>query len=114
MVDYKAKASFMALMAASLALAGCSKPAVEATSEPAAQESTAPAAQAPTAPAGPEPVTETAVPATRAASIAVFIDERPECAEYREQLDAAGTTATSAELVAVLEKAHKAGCSKKQ
>jgi len=106
MDDYKAKAGLMALMAASLVLAGCSKPSVEATPEPAAAEQTAPAQPAQ------QPVAETIEPADQAATLASYIDERPECAQYREQLAAADPTATSAELVAVLEKAHKAGCSK--
>ena len=108
MDDYRAKAGFMALMAVSLALAGCSKPPVEATPESATQEPATPE------PAAQEPVAEKVEPATQAAVLAGYIDERPECAAYREQLEAADTTATSAELVAVLETAHKAGCSKKK
>jgi hypothetical protein len=113
MHEYRTRTSIMVLMAASLAFAGCSKPPAEATPEPAAQE---PAAQEPAAqePVGQEPAAEKVEPATQAATIAGYIDERPECAAYREQLATANPAATSAELVAVLEKAHKAGCSKKQ
>ena len=108
MHDYKAKTSLMVLVAASLALASCSKAPVEAapeqtTPEQAALEQTAQ-----------EPVAEKIEPAKQAATIAGYIDDRPECATYREQLEAANTTATSADLVAVLETAHKAGCSKKK
>lgn len=98
MYDYRAKPSIMALLALSLALAGCSKSPVEA-----APEQTAP-----------EPVVEKVEPVSQAETLAKYIDERPECASFREPLTAASPTATSAELVAILEQAHKAGCTKKK
>jgi hypothetical protein len=111
MDDYRARASFLAVMAASLALAGCAKPAVEVTPLQAAPEQAAPEQAAPEQ-AAQNPVPQEIELAQQAATIAGYIDERPECAAYREQLEAANTAATSAELVAVLEKAHKAGCSR--
>jgi uncharacterized lipoprotein YajG len=107
MDEYTVKAGFMALMAASLVLAGCSKPSVEPTPAQTAPEPVAPAQTAQ------EPVAVKIDPVQQAATIAGYIDGRPECAVYHEQLAAANSTTTSAELVAVLEKAHKAGCSKK-
>ncbi len=99
-------------IAALALLAGCSKPAVP---EPAAatnedsMERAAP--QEPALPAKPQKT-----PAEQAATLLQFIDDRPECQQFRAPLEQASAapagTTVELNMGEIMDQAYKAGCQK--
>jgi hypothetical protein len=98
-------------IAALALLAGCSKPAAPgpaaATDEDRVERAAAPAPVAP--PAKPQKS-----PAEQAATLLKFIDDRPECQQFRAPLEQASAAPAGAtvelNMGEIMDQAYKAGC----